>query len=127
LGLNTGAYNAEVIRAGIVSLPRGQTEAAQSIGLGKFNVYRLVILPQAFRVVTPPLVNNLIALLKDTSLASSISLLELSLAGQRVSSETFQPIPVLTTVAFVYLALTTSLTFFTSFLESKLKLGSVSK
>ncbi|GGN28780.1 amino acid ABC transporter permease [Deinococcus daejeonensis] len=123
LSLNVGAYNAEVIRAGILAVPRGQTEAARSLGLSGPQTMTTVILPQALRIVVPPLVNNLVALLKDSSLASSIALLELTLAGQRVSSESFLPIPVLTTVAGVYLALTTVMTFFTDQLERRLKIA----
>ena len=123
LSLNVGAYNAEVVRAGILAIPRGQTEAARSLGLSGAQTMRTVVLPQAMRVVVPPLVNNLVALLKDSSLASSIALLELTLAGNRVSSETFQPIPVLTTVACVYLALTTVMTLFTDQLEKRVKIA----
>jgi len=79
-----------------------------------------IVLPQALRIVTPPLVNNLVGLLKDTSLVAVISLVELSLVGNRISSETFKPVPVLTTIALVYLALTTVLTFFTNALERRL-------
>lgn len=104
-------------------MPRGQTEAARSLGLSGPQTMTTVILPQALRIVVPPLVNNLVALLKDSSLASSIALLELTLAGQRVSSESFLPIPVLTTVAGVYLALTTVMTFFTDQLERRLKIA----
>lgn len=121
LSLNVGAYNAEVIRAGIQAVAKGQTEASLSLGLSRFQTLRFVVLPQALKIVVPPLVNNLVALLKDSSLASSIGLLELTLAGNRVSSETFQPVPVLTTVAIVYLCLTTAVTTFTHFLEKKLK------
>lgn len=124
LALNVGAYNAEVIRAGILAVPRGQTEAARSLGLSGPKTMTSVILPQALRIVVPPLVNNLVALLKDSSLASTIALLELSLAGSRVSAETFMPIPVLTTIAAVYLALTTVMTFFTDQLERRLKIAS---
>lgn len=124
LALNVGAYNAEVIRAGILAIPRGQTEAARSLGLSGGQTMNTVVLPQALRVVVPPLVNNLVALLKDSSLASSIALLELTLAGSRVSSESFQPIPVLTTVAVVYLALTTVMTLFTDQMEKRVKIAS---
>ncbi|MFC6750684.1 amino acid ABC transporter permease [Deinococcus aquaticus] len=123
LSLNVGAYNAEVIRAGILAIPRGQTEAARSLGLSGAQTMRTVVLPQALRLVVPPLVNNLVALLKDSSLASSIALLELTLAGQRVSSESFLPVPVLTTVGAVYLALTTVMTFFTDQLERRVKIA----
>ena len=121
LALNVGAYNAEVIRAGIQAIHKGQTEAALSVGLTKFQTLRYIILPQALLIVVPPLVNNLVALLKDSSLASAIALVELTLAGNRVSSETFLPVPVLTTVALVYLSLTTAVTTFTHFLEKRLK------
>lgn len=117
LALNVGAYNAEVIRAGIIAVPKGQTEAARSLGLSHLQSLIFVVLPQAFRIVVPPLVNNAVALLKDSSLVSTIGLLELSLAGSRISSETFQPVPVLTTVALVYLVLTTAMTLMTSTLE----------
>ena len=120
LALNVGAYNAEVIRAGIEALPRGQTEAAVSLGLSRFQTLRYIILPQALRIVTPPLINNGVALLKDSSLASSIGLLEVTLAGQRISSETFLPVPVLTTVAFLYLIMTTALTLISSRIEKSL-------
>lgn len=123
LALNVGAYNAEVIRAGILAVPRGQVEAARSLGLSGVQTMRTVVLPQALRIVVPPLVNNLVALLKDSSLASTISLLELTLAGSRVSSETFQPVPVLTTIAAVYLALTTVMTLFTDQLERRVKIA----
>lgn len=124
LALNVGAYNAEVIRGGILAVPRGQNEAARSLGLSGIQTMWFVVLPQALRLVIPPLVNNMVALLKDSSLASSIALVELTLAGQRVSSETFQPIPVLVTVAGVYLMLTTVMTFFTDQLEKRLKIAS---
>ena len=123
LSLNVGAYNAEVIRAGIQAIPRGQGEASRSLGLSGAQTMTSIVLPQALRVVVPPLVNNLVALLKDSSLASAIALVELTLAGQRVSSETFQPIPVLTTIAGVYLALTTVLTLFTDQLERRIKIA----
>jgi polar amino acid transport system permease protein len=123
LALNVGAYNAEVIRAGIEAIPKGQSEASQSLGMSKFKTMRFVILPQALRIVIPPLINNIVALLKDSSLASSIGLLELTLAGNRISSETFLPVPVLTTVAAVYLAMTTAITTVTNLLERKLKMG----
>ncbi|UBV44813.1 amino acid ABC transporter permease (plasmid) [Deinococcus taeanensis] len=124
LALNVGAYNAEVIRAGLQAVPRGQNEAARSLGLSGTQTMMTVVMPQALRIVTPPLVNNKVALLKDSSLASSIALLELTLAGSRVSSESFQPVPVLITIAAVYLTLTTVLTLFTDVLERRLKIAS---
>lgn len=121
LAFNVGAYNAEAIRAGILAVPKGQVEAARSLGLSRAQTMRWVVLPQAVKIVIPPLVNNIAALLKDSSLASSIGLLELTLAGNRISSETFMPVPVLTTVALVYLVLTTALTAVTSAVERGLR------
>jgi polar amino acid transport system permease protein len=106
LGLNLAAYNSEVFRAGINSIPKGQWEGSFSLGLTKLQTFRLIIFPQALKLTIPPLLNNLIGLIKDTSLASSISLLELSLAAQRISSETFKPVPTLTIIAILYLSLT---------------------
>jgi len=113
LSLNVGAYNAEVIRAGIEAISKGQFEAAQSLGLSKYQSMRFVILPQAIKIVIPPLINNVIALSKDSSLASAIGLLELTLTGQRISAETFLPVPVLTTIACVYLLITLVITLVT--------------
>ncbi len=121
LTINVGAYNAEVFRAGFDAVPKGQWEAAKSLGLGRINTFRIIIFPQALKIVIPPLVNNVVALLKDSSLASSIGLLELTLAGNRVSSETFLPVPVLSTVAIFYLFLTSIITLITSLLERYFK------
>ncbi len=119
LSFNVGAYNAEVIRAGILAIPRGQWEAAQSLGLSQAQVMRHVVIPQAVRIVVPPLVNNVVALLKDSSLAYTIGLFELVMAGQRIISATFRPVPVYLAVAAVYLLLTTVMTFFTNWLERR--------
>lgn len=122
LAMNVGAYNAEVIRAGILAVPKGQIEAAASLGLSRYQVVRWVVLPQALRIVTPPLVNNLVALLKDSALASSIGLLELSLVGSRITSETFRPVPVLTTVALIYLMLTTVISLVARLVERRVQI-----
>lgn len=121
LTLNVGAYNSEIFRSGINAVPKGQTEAARSLGLTRFQTFFRIVFPQAFRLVLPPLVNNLVALLKDSSLASSIGLLELALAGNRVSSETFMPVPILTTVACIYFVFTMGLTLLSTLLEKQLK------
>jgi polar amino acid transport system permease protein len=106
LALNVAAYNAEVIRGAVLSIAKTQTEAGLALGLSRFAIMRHIIFPQAFKVSSPALINNFIALIKDSSLASSIGLLELSLAGTRISSETFDPLPVLVTVSVIYLSLT---------------------
>lgn len=107
LALNVGSYNADVVRSGIIAVPKQQTESGLSLGLTKFQVMRFVVFPQAIRICILPLANNFIVLLKDSSLASAIGLLDLSLVGTRVISETFEPIPVLLTVSCIYLLLTT--------------------
>ena len=123
LSLNVGAYNAEVIRAGINAVPSGQIEAARSLGLSKFNTFRDITFPQAVRISLPPLANNLVALLKDSSLAYAIGVVELSMVSSRVQAESFQPVPVFMTVAVIYLVLTTTFTQFAGALERKLSVG----
>jgi len=120
LSVNVGAYNAEVIRAGIQAIAKGQWEAAMSLGMRPVQVMRYIIVPQAIKIVVPPLVNNVIALLKDSSLASVITLLELVHQAQRIISITFRPVEVYVAVAAIYLILTTVLTFFTDWLEREM-------
>ena len=119
LSLNVGAYNAEAFRAGLLSVPKGQFEAARSLGLGKWNTLRDITFPQAFKVALPPLVNNVVALLKDSSLAYSIGVVELTNVGARVQSSTFQPVPILITTAILYLVMTTLLTQITNGIEHR--------
>lgn len=103
--LTYGAYMAEVYRAGIEAVPRGQMEAARSLGMSHGQAMRFVIVPQAVRKVIPPLLNDLIALMKDTALVSVISLIELVKFSQDVYSETFSPSLYILAAAF-YLILT---------------------
>jgi polar amino acid transport system permease protein len=120
LAFNAGAYNAEAIRAGILAVHKGQTEAARSLGLTPFMTFRDVVFPQAFRVALPPLVNNIVSLLKDSSLAYTIGVVELTNIGNRIQSATFQPIPVFVTTAAIYLILTTVLTQISGAIERQL-------
>ncbi|MFJ2330677.1 amino acid ABC transporter permease [Pseudomonas helleri] len=120
LAFNVGAYNAEAIRSGLLSVPKGQIEAAEALGLSKFTIFFSVILPQALRISLPPLVNNGVSLLKDSSLAYAIGVVELSNAASRIQSATFEPVPVLLTSAAIYLVLTTSMTQITNALEQHL-------
>ncbi len=120
LALNVGAYNAESIRGGILAVPKGQTFAAQSLGFVPLSSFRFVVLPQAVRISLPSLVNNVVGLLKDSSLAYAIGVVELTMIGNRVQAESFQPIPVFITVACIYLILTTALTLFSDALERQL-------
>jgi polar amino acid transport system permease protein len=110
LSLNVGAYNGEAIRAGLLCVPKGQAEAAHSLGLGPWQTLWDITFPQAFKVSLPPLVNNLVALLKDSSLAYAVGVVELTNVGNRVQSATFEPVPILITTATLYLVMTTLLT-----------------
>ncbi|MGQ0548645.1 MAG: amino acid ABC transporter permease [Armatimonadota bacterium] len=106
LAVGYGAYLAEIYRAGIESIPRGQMEAARSMGLTYGQAMRFVILPQALRVVLPPLGNDFIALLKDSALASAIAVPELTQAGRLLSSRTFRAFETYNMVALLYLVMT---------------------
>lgn len=110
LAFNAGAYNAEAIRSGLLAVPRGQIEAARSLGLSSWYTFVDVTFPQAFKISLPPLVNNTVALLKDSSLAYAIGVVELTNVGNRIQAATFQPLPTLVTTAIIYLVLTTVLT-----------------
>lgn len=119
LGLNVGAYNSEAIRAGLLAVPRGQTEAARALGLSRTHVFFDVVFPQAFKISLPPLVSNFVALLKDSSLAYAIGVVELTNVGNRIQSATFQPIATLSTVAITYLLLTTLVTQVSNAIEHR--------
>lgn len=106
LGLCGGAYTAEIFRGGIIAVNKGQFEAAQSLGMHYWYTMRLVVLPQAIRVVLPPLSNEFVTLLKDSSLVSVIGMTELVRRGQYVISRTFDPFSIYLGIALVYLALT---------------------
>lgn len=120
LAFNAGAYNAEAIRAGLLAVPKGQTEAARSLGLSRWYTFRDVVFPQAFKISLPPLVNNFIALLKDSSLAYAIGVVELTNVANRIQSATFQPLPALATAAIIYLLLTTVMTQISAAIEHRM-------
>jgi polar amino acid transport system permease protein len=109
LSLNEGAYMAEIVRAGIISVNEGQTEAAQSLGLSRLQTMRLVVLPQAIRVIVPPTGNEVISMLKNTSLASVVAFTELLYSVQLIYSQSFQQIPLLIVAVIWYLAMTSVL------------------
>jgi len=100
-------------------VPRGQTEAARALGLSRTYVFFDVVFPQAFKISLPPLVSNFVALLKDSSLAYAIGVVELTNVGNRIQSATFQPIATLTTVAVTYLLLTTLVTQVSNAIEHR--------
>ncbi len=109
LGLNEGAYMAEIIRAGLLSVPPGQSEAARALGYRRTQAFRYVVLPQAMRSILPPTGNQVIGMLKLSSLASVVALPELMEAVENIYSRTFQTIPLLIVAALWYLVLTSVL------------------
>ena len=109
LSLFEGAYVAEIFRAGILSVPRGQWEGAYSLGMGSIQTYRHVVLPQAIRYVLPPLVSQAVSLIKDSALVSTIAIYDLTMEGQAIIAETYLTFEVWFAVAFIYLLMTVSL------------------
>ena len=114
------AFEAEVFRAGIQSIQRGQMEAARSLGMGYFQGMRYIILPQAIRRVLPPLGNDFIAMLKDSSLISVLAVRELTHLAKLNRARTFRTFETWNTVAFLYLVLTLSLSLFVKFIERRM-------
>ncbi|MCG8402743.1 MAG: amino acid ABC transporter permease [Firmicutes bacterium] len=121
--LNSGAYIAEIFRAGVQSIERGQAEAARSLGMTQGQAMRHVILPQAFKRVIPPLGNEFIALLKDTSLLSVIGIIELTKSGMLIVAWTYEAFAIYLTVAFIYLVMTFTLSRIVDYLERRLQAG----
>ena len=115
--LNTGAYASETIRAAISSVPTGQWEAGAAIGMTRLQILWRIILPQALRVALPPSSNSFISLVKDTSLAASITIMEMFAVSQQIAAENYQPLLMYTLVAMVYAAFTTILSYFQGYLE----------
>ena len=124
LGLNEGAYMAEIVRAGIISVDEGQTDAAQSLGMTRIQTLRRIVLPQAMRVIIPPTGNETISMLKTTSLASVITVTELLYAAQLIYSVNFKPIPLLIAVSIWYLVCTSVLYVGQHYLERHYARGS---
>jgi polar amino acid transport system permease protein len=110
LGLNEGAYMAEIVRAGIISVDEGQTEASLALGMSRMQTMRLIVLPQAMRVIVPPTGNETISMLKTSALASAITVAELLYAVQAIYSRTYQTIPLLMVASLWYLLMTSVLT-----------------
>jgi lysine-arginine-ornithine-binding protein len=119
LTLNSAAYIAEIFRAGILSIDAGQMEAARALGMSHAQAMRRIILPQTFRRVVPPLTNEAIALLKDSSLVSVIGLTELARTGQELASRNAAPLTIWPIVAIFYLLLTFPLTRIAEYLERR--------
>ncbi len=117
--LNVGAYSSEIIRAVISSVPKGQWEAAYSIGMNWRQAMSRTILPQAARVAVPPLSNTFISLVKDTSLAAAITVPELFQAAQRIVATTYEPLILYIEAAIIYLVLSTFLSTLQGYLERR--------
>ena len=127
LAIAYGAFEAEVFRAGIVSIERGQMEAARSLGMSYFQAMRYVILPQAIRVMLPSLGNDFIAMLKDSSLVSSLAVRDLTQMGKLYRARTFRSIPAYNTVAALYLVMTLLLSQMVGFLARKMSVEGVER
>ncbi|MBV9389189.1 MAG: amino acid ABC transporter permease [Chroococcidiopsidaceae cyanobacterium CP_BM_ER_R8_30] len=117
LSLNSAAYIAEIVRAGIQSIESGQVEAAHSLGMSPIQTMRYIVFPQAFRRVIPPLGNEFISMLKDTSLVSVIGFEELFRRAQLIVADNYRSFELYAAVAIIYLALTLISSQAFSFLE----------
>ena len=106
LGGNGGAYVAEIIRGGLLSIPKGQSESATALGMTYFQLMRGIVLPQVIRVIIPPITNDAATTLKNTSLLSTITIMELMLQTQVIVSSTFRPFEFYILVSIIYLLLT---------------------
>lgn len=123
LSMNQGGYLAEVFRGGIEALHKGQREAALAVGMTPFKAYRHIIMPQAVRIVLPPLLNMLIVLLKDTSVCSLISTPELMLRAKDLASMSFLPMHVYLLVGVIYFLMAWPLSMVTRRVETRLRRG----
>ena len=109
--INEGAYCAETMRAALEAVPAGQMEAGYCVGMSYLQIIRRIVLPQALRTAFPPLSNSLISMVKDTSLAANITVMEMFMATQRIAARTYEMLPLYCEVAAIYLLFSTVLTF----------------
>lgn len=121
LAINSSAYVAEIIRSGIQSIARGQTEASLSLGFTPTDTLRYIVLPQAFQRVVPPLLNEATTLLKNSSLLSTIMIVELVRVGQMITSRTYKPFEMYFAVGVIYLLMTIPMSIFAHKLEKRWK------
>ena len=127
LGFNYGAYMTEIFRAGIQAVPHGQTEAAQSLGMTGRTTFRRIVIPQAFRIVTPAIGNDFIAMLKDSSLVSVIGVQEILWRAQTIGRPSFQSMQTILVAAMVYWAMTILLSVLQNRLERRMAVGDRSR
>ena len=117
--LNLGAYASEAVRAAVLSVPKGQWEAATALGMSYTQILCRIIAPQAARISLPPLSNIFISTLKDTSLAASITMVDMFMVAQRIAARTFDPLTLYVLAALFYLIVCTFLTFLQARLEKR--------
>ena len=122
-GINSGAYVAETIRSGILAIDKGQMEAGRSLGFSKVQTMWIIILPQAFKNILPAIGNEMIALLKETSVAGYVAVVDLTKAGNQIKNTTYDQINPILLVAIVYLAMVMILTKLLSVMERRLRAG----
>ncbi|MBA3953820.1 amino acid ABC transporter permease [Candidatus Dependentiae bacterium] len=121
IGINSSAYISQVVRSGILAVPYGQIEAAQTLGISKSDLLRFVVLPQALRTILPSLGNELVTLIKDSSLASLIGVMELYQRGTIIMSQTHQALPVYIATGILYLLMTGCVSFIVNKTEKSLR------
>jgi polar amino acid transport system permease protein len=123
LGINYGAYMSEVYRAGIEAIDRSQWEAAHALAMPTPLTLRIVVLPQAFRIIVPPMGNYLVSLFKDTAIVATISIQELTFSGRLLASQTFQYVPIFTAVLIIYFAISYPASRGAAWVERRLRIG----
>ena len=120
LGINSGAYVAEIIRAGILSIDKGQTEAGLSLGFTRFQTMRYIVMPQAVKNILPTYINEFIIMIKETAIVGFVGIQDLTRIGQQIQTRTFDVMPLLVT-ASIYLTLLSFLTLLLSLFEKRLR------
>jgi polar amino acid transport system permease protein len=123
LALNTAAFQAEIYRAGLMTIPRGEVEAARMLGIGKWTIRRRILIPQMFRLVLPPLINETIIIVKNSSLVSVIAVTELMRRSQQIASTTFKPLEAYLIAGAIYLAVNLVLAQVGARLEQRLSIS----
>ncbi|MDT7607412.1 MAG: polar amino acid transport system permease protein [Pseudonocardiales bacterium] len=123
LSLNEAAYMAEIVRSGLLGVDRGQTEAAQALGMRRLHILRRIVLPQAMRIIVPPVANQTLSMLKNTSLVSVLGAADLLHSVQIVYSRTYQTVPLLIVAALWYLAMTSVLSVGQHYVERYYRRG----
>ncbi|MCP4630308.1 MAG: amino acid ABC transporter permease [bacterium] len=123
LSVNSGAYIAEIVRAGFLGIPKGQTESAIALGMSRFLAFRRILFPQLLKIILPPITNMTTSILKNTSLLSTITIVELTFHAKVVVASTFRPFDFYIIAAFIYLFMTSFLTRLSKLLEQKLAIA----